>query len=99
MRKLNKKQALVIANINDSIAISLESLRDFHAEKRIDMVSHCQHAILENLGGITNYLIHSQNGLYDERLSAAIWEIRRMPELCLEYWMELSKSEDKVYEA
>jgi len=98
MRKLNKKQALIIADINDSISTSLEVLREFHSQKRFEMVSHNQHAILEQLSGIASYLIHSQNKLWDDRLSSAYWEIRNMPELNLEYWMELQKSEDKVYE-
>ena len=99
MKKLTKKQEKIIANINDSIATNLHTLRKFHAEHRIDLVSHCQEDIKAILSGISSYLIHSNHVVWDKPLSDAYWEIRDMHELSLDYWMEVSKSEHKVYGA
>ena len=86
MKKLTKKQAQIIADIKESIAIDLSTLRDYHKEDNASMVSHCQRSIEQQLSGISSYLIFSTNKVWDERLSNAYWEIRNMPELQLNYW-------------
>ena len=93
MKKLTKKQAQIIADIKESIAIDLETLRGFNDEDRADMVSHCQHSISDQLSGVASYLIFSTNKVWDKRLSNAYHEIRNMPELQLEYWTDCLHSE------
>jgi len=88
MKKLTKKQTQIIADIKESIAIDLSTLRDYHNEANTDMVSHCQRSIEHQLSGISSYLIFSTNKVWDERLSDAYWEIRNMPELQLDYWKD-----------
>ena len=97
MKKLTKKQAQIISDIKESIAIDLETLRDFNDQDNTDLVSHCQSSIKDQLSGVCSYLIFSTNSVWDERLSAAYHEIRNMPELQLDYWNDcLNRESEKA---
>ena len=95
MKKLTKKQAQIIAYMKESIAIDVETLRQYHAEKNTNMVSHCQHSISDQLSGVASYIIYSTNNVWDERLSDAYHKIRNMPELKLDYWQDCLNRETK----
>jgi hypothetical protein len=99
MKKLTKKQAQIISDIKESIAVDLDVLRDFNDKDDADLVSHCQSSIQHQLSGVSSYIIFSSNGVWDERLSDAYWEIRNMPELKLDYWRDcLNRSVEKATE-
>jgi len=88
MKKLSKKNQQIIDNVKDSIAVNIETLKEFHAEGRFEMVSHCQRSIEQSLSGISHYLIHSDVHNWD-KLKDAFHEIEAMHELSLAYYDEI----------
>ena len=88
MRKLNKKQSKIIADVKSSIDVNIVSMQDFQNQGRYEMVSHCQDALRNELHGISHYIIHSEIKLWDARLKNAFDQIMKMHELSSEYRYE-----------
>ena len=93
MKKLSKKNQKIIADVKDTLEMSLFGLRKFHSEGRWEMVRHCQRSIEENLRGICYYLIHSDPHNWD-KLKDAFQEIEDMHELSVAYYNEID--DDKL---
>ena len=92
MKKLSKKNQKIIDDVKDSIEVPISTLKDFHAEGRWEMVSHCQNTIKHELSGISSYLIHSD--VYNwAKLKDAFHEIEAMHELSLAFYNEIDEDE------
>ena len=93
---MTKKQQKIIADMKEAINIDMSVLKDFNSLNNSDLVSSSQHSILEQLSGISSYIIFSTNSsVWDKRLSEAYQELRDMPELQLQYWSDCLERESR----
>ena len=92
MKKLSKKNQKIIDDVRSSIEVPIDTLKEFHAEGRFEMVSHCQRGIKDGLSGICHYLIHSDPHNWG-KLKDAFHEIEATHELSLAFYDEIDDDE------
>ena len=92
MKNLSKKNQKIIDDVRRSIEVPIETLKEFHAEGRFEMVRHCQINIESKLEGIAHYLITSDVYNWD-KLKDAFHKIEAIHELSLAYYDEMDDDE------